>query len=155
MIEIIEKFGVPLLVGFIGAFFAARLAISKHRYEKVWEKRIDAYTDIINALHEMKRPRDRFYEAEIKGFELSEETREELWDRSRNARRKIEKAIDTSAFLISPTMGVILQEFESSMEKALNEEDDWLELITAEYAAVNKCLNSVKLVASSELKLNS
>lgn len=153
MIEFLEKIGVPLLVGFIGAFFAAKLAISKHRMEKVWEKKVEAYSDLIDTLHDLKRTREVLHAAESKGHELQEKVSSKHWDRSRNARRRVEKAIDTSAFIVSEEMGLILENFEEQMELALQNEDEWADVLGAEYQAVCKCLNSIKEQSKKELKI--
>ena len=153
MIEILEKVAVPIAIGLISAFFAAKFAISKHRREKIWERRVDAYTDLIEALHNVKRVRESMYEAELGGREMSDEFQNELWDRSKAARREIERVADHARFLVTPGIGEALSEFEKNMRNALNQQDMWVEVLEAEYNAANSCLEKVKSIASKELKI--
>jgi len=50
------------IASFFGAWLAARFALYRFYREKVWERKIAAYTAIFEALHDM----GRWYEAHIR-----------------------------------------------------------------------------------------
>ncbi len=153
MIDLLKQAGIPLIIGGFSAFFAAKLAISKHRKEKIWEKKVEAYIELVEALHNMKRPREILYQLESSNTAISEDSITGLWSRSRDARRRIEKAIDLSSFLISDEMGSTLEAFEKQMEQILDVNAEWAEVIAAEYSVVCECLELIKRQGKTELKL--
>lgn len=56
----------PVTVPFLGVVLAVFLALRRFQKEQIWLKRLDAYTQLLNALHTCMKDYERDYENEIR-----------------------------------------------------------------------------------------
>jgi hypothetical protein len=91
---------ISLLGSFIGAWLAARFALSRFYSEKVWERKTAAYTAIFDALHDM----NRWYEEHILEFThdttVTPERAEQLGKESRAAEAALRHRLLSETWLI-------------------------------------------------------
>jgi len=66
------------IASFFGAWLAARFALYRFYREKVWERKIAAYTAIFEALHDKGRWYEAHIEEAMSGSDLPKETRDAL-----------------------------------------------------------------------------
>jgi len=154
MEDIIYKLITPILLGSASALLATKLALKKYRGERLWDRKIEAYSVLIDALYEMKIVRDAALEFERHGIERTKEQNEELWSRSRKAREYVNKAAGTASLVLSDECANALTEMEKEFFAVLNNvERGWLEILILECAALDKSLERIKKIARKELQV--
>lgn len=142
-----------LIVGLIAGLFAAYLSTWRHRNEKWWELRANAYTTLIEALSDLNHYYEKNYKALIENRDLTDKYEEELgkfWD---SGYHQVRKLSDTGVFLFSDEVNKALKEFIDLK----NEKDfgDYYFYIDSYYAGTQKCLKTVATSAKADLKVGS
>lgn len=138
-------------VGAVTAMLATYLALKRFRAEKLWEKKVDAYTQLIGAAHEMKRTRDAELDALAAGDNDRKEYGKKLWTESHDAKRLIFRLSDAASFLISEEIERATHELKAALEFSL-QSDSWAEIMKKERIALDAYLRRIKDVARKELR---
>ena len=134
-----------------GALIIARLtvtwALSRYKGEKMWERRTTALADVLSAMREMSRVVDRWLAEENEGLKYSETHKEDLRERYRMSRRKLEN-VAAIAILIMP--GPIADSLKV-LEDGLNAQRfDWLDRLEAEQKLLSNA-TTLLLTAAKEM----
>jgi len=140
-----------LIVGLIAGLFSAYISTWRHRNEKWWELRAEAYTSLIEALSDLNHYYEKNYKALIENRELTKEYEEELgkfWD---SGYHKVRKLSDTGVFLFSDEVNNALKEYIDL--KSENDFGDYYIHIDNYYAGTQKCLKTVSTSAKTDLKV--
>lgn len=148
-IEIL-KILVQILLSVGAAFLGAWLASRRFRNERWWEKKSEAYSELVEALHNMRWPSSEHIDANIEHRDLSDEYSQELWQKFREARKNVWKIAESSSFLISSEVLEAVQEMERGLSNARNA-GSWFEHIDDQGYAIDNCLKKVKYIGSREL----
>jgi hypothetical protein len=133
-----------------GAFLAAYLATKNFRSEKWWEKKVDAYTGLIEALHTMKLPASEHLDAEYESRVISEEDSNRMWEEYKEAHRHVWQVADSSTFLVSEEVVKAVQDMERDLTSAKNTQS-WIDHLEEEYDAIDKCLLRIKEIGKIDL----
>jgi len=72
LMDVLSKFVIPFLIAALTAYFSTRFALSKFYKEKWWEKRLEAFTEIINIAYRLKMSNEYFMNCEYAKMELGE-----------------------------------------------------------------------------------
>ena len=147
------KILIQLLLSGAAAFFGAHFALRKFKRERWWERKAEAYTSLIESLHNMRWPSSIHFEAGIEHRDVPEEYSQELWDDFKKARKQVWKITESSSFLISPKIYPVIQEMERGLSSA-NNADSWFEHLDEQGAAIDTCLKKVKAIGSKDLGIN-
>lgn len=142
---------ISVIVGIATALLTTYLAFKRFRAEKLWEKKVEAYTRLISATHEMKRVRDAEIDAKRRGGEVAKEYSEKLWQESREAKRTILQLSDAASFLITEEIEVATEALRKELDAALDC-DSWLDVLLKEHSALDEYLGKLKAVARRELR---
>lgn len=145
----VVNFLVNVPVALLTSWLTVKFALRRFRSEKWFERRIDAYTKVIEALHFMKHCTERQLRAGLRGTELSKEIEEELVSSYRKGISDLRRFTDMGALLFSPEAIAILDTLNSEL-LAANEDDYWAHLEDEE-AAISKCLSELRPVAKRDL----
>ncbi|MCW8865909.1 MAG: hypothetical protein OQK22_13530 [Colwellia sp.] len=148
----VAKLIVQIIISVGAAFLAAWLANRRFRNEKWWERKADAYANLIEALHDMKWPSGEHFDAEIEHRKLSKEYSEDLWAEFKEARRNIWRIAETSSFVVSSEVLVAVQDMEKALSKARNA-DSWFEHLDEQWGAVDDCIKKIKEIGKKELSI--
>ncbi len=143
---------VGITIAAVSAYLAAKWSLQRFTSEKRWERKSDTYSAILGALHEMKRYPDRYMDREIKGREISEEEKNELYDGYRKAHAAVSKRADIGTLVISQEAVEALRLLEKELEAAASA-DSMFEHVDAQLAALNRCLNEVRNAALTDLRI--
>lgn len=144
------------LPGIITAVFASlvavRLAIRRTMEEKWWERKYEAYSSLLEALHHLKNYAAEHYDSQFSYKAMNEEKKKELSDDWRRFSREMNKLSDLAAFRVSSESVTILEEYRRKKEVARNSEDlfDWIE---GDLEAVKECLTKLTAAAKKDLKI--
>jgi hypothetical protein len=147
ILEIVVQFG--FMIG--AAFLAAALASKRFRSERLWDRKAQAYSDLIDGLHHMKFYSNENYEAAIESRDLPEDYAEELWQSYKKARNDVVRIAESSSFLIAGEVEVAVKALEEAMGSARHTQY-WQENYETRLVAIEECLKHVKLVGAKELE---
>jgi hypothetical protein len=126
MYELILKIFAGIAIATFSSWITVQLSLRRFRTEKLWERKVDAYLRVIEALHDSKSFSEHTYNAELQMNKLSDERNEELMARSRIAQDEIDKAIDLGAFLFSVGAINILTNYEKEISE-ISTDQTWFQ----------------------------
>ena len=148
----VVKYILQIVITVSGAFLAAWLATRRYRSDKWWDKKEAAYSELINALHQMKWPASEHIDAEFENRTINEEESEKLWREFKDARKNIWRIAESSSFLLSSDVLITVRQMEKDLGKARNAHT-WFDHLDDQYGAVDKCLKDIKDIGKKDLGL--
>lgn len=165
IIDILSKFIVPLLVAALAAYFSTKFALNKFYKEKWWEKRLEAFTEIINIAYRIKMSNDYFLSCEYAQMEpgdsrfkphpkeIEEKLRAEYW----LDLQELERIAQLADFTLTTTVKNMLDSYVNSRKKVMDDwYDDAIESIDASIKDLKlseKLLSDLVNEAKRELKI--
>ncbi|HCR0118770.1 TPA: hypothetical protein OMS17_003782 [Klebsiella aerogenes] len=165
IIDILSKFIVPLLVAALAAYFSTKFALNKFYKEKWWEKRLEAFTEIINIAYRIKMSNDYFLSCEYAQMEpgdsrfkphpkeIEEKLRAEYW----LDLQELERIAQLADFTLTTTVKNMLDSYVNSRKKVMDDwYDDAIESIGASIKDLKlseKLLSDLVKEAKRELKI--
>ena len=151
--ETLFQLALSLLVAITTAGVTVWLSLRRYYREKWWEAKMRAYTDVIQALHHMKRDLDISLAAEVQGRDAETEYHKQWQKRHQEAWDKIREQMDVGEFLYSPMTVRIIQTLIREAKSDPNE--SYFERLEKLQAAVDRCLPAIKTAARKDLGLPS
>ena len=143
---LINQFVLPvvvgLLVGWGSTFVSALLSLRQHRQEHWWTMRVAAYERLFEALHHVKRAYELDWEAETRGREICETTREAMDAECTAAYRELYKSVDTARFLLGEAAHERLARFKKERDSAKSALG-WMEYLDNSLGAIEPCLKDL------------
>lgn len=115
-------------------------------------KKAQAYSELVIALHNMRWLSREHFDALAENRTLSDEYCEELWQEFRKARKEVWKIAESSSFLISSEVMLVVEEMKGFLATARNVHS-WIEHLELECEAIDKCLNKIKEIGAKELSI--
>ncbi|MGR7528487.1 hypothetical protein ACU60R_04120 [Klebsiella aerogenes] len=165
IIDILSKFIVPLLVAALTAYFSTKFALNKFYKEKWWEKRLEAFTEIINIAYRIKMTNDYFLNCEYAQMEpgdsrfkphpkeIEEKLRAEYW----LDLQELERIAQLADFTLTTTVKHMLDSYFDARKKVM---DDWyddaiesIDVSIKELKLSEKLLSDLVKEAKRELKI--
>jgi len=151
-LNLIETLGGQIVVASITTMIAVHLALGRFRQEKWWEKKYDAYEEILRALHHMKRDFSDSYER------LTESKR----DRTPEQEAAFTKAFQTASadlmrhrdlgdFLLSVRAVELLAEFGRGTVEASGGAKQYWEYLDANLIVISATLDQMRTEAKRDL----
>lgn len=140
--------GVP--VALLTAWLTVKLALRRFQSEKWFERRVDAYMKVIEALHFMNNFTERRLRAAERGTEIPNDIEEELLASYDKGLSDLRKLTDIGALLFSPEAVAILDRLHTEL-RAVNNEQSWWEHLDAEHATISKSLRELRPIAKRDL----
>jgi hypothetical protein len=141
---------ITSIIGIIVSGYNARFR--RYALEKWWEKKYDAYSNIIDALSDMVEYYRRSITAEEEGYTISDTVRVSLQDRWLNAIHKVNKATSMGAFLISTEAEDTLRQFRKDFDNV--NPRNWFEDYSNQWDLADKCLKELTIIARKDLDIN-
>ena len=140
-----------IVTGAVSAWITAQLSLRKFRSERWWERGAEAYSKVIEALHNLKASAHHHLEAEDKGRKLSEERKTELRNSAEVAGDEILKAINVGSFLLSEEALSRLEKYQKEVEQA-SKQQTWYDYIDEVRYANDQCLKDFIEIAKRDLR---
>ena len=141
---------ITSIIGLIISGYNARFR--RYALEKWWEKKYDAYSNIIDALSDMVEYYRRNIAAEEEGYTISETVRKTLQKQWTNAIHKVNKVTSMGAFLISSDAEETLRQFRKDFSNVNSQ--NWYENYSNEWDLAEKCLKELTIIARKDLDIN-
>lgn len=145
------------VLAFIASVIAAAVSIYNARFrrfarERWWERKVEAYNRIIDALSGFVYYYEEHYDAEIDRRDLTESHKKEIDEHWRKGYAEVKRATAVGAFLISPAAEAALQKMWQEKGKGVDP-SDWFGLIESDYVAARDCLRAVVEAARNDLRV--
>jgi hypothetical protein len=151
-----ETLAANLFSGILIAAVAARItvhyALKRFYSEKWWERKSEAYTAILEALHHVRNHADTNFEFTARGQDLPKEGDIELTQKLQDAMAELRKRIDVGSFVISPEGVSALQLLMRKLEES-TQTTDWNRYLALRLPAINDCLESMRAIAKKDLSM--
>ncbi|MEX2474471.1 hypothetical protein [Marinobacter sp.] len=140
-----------ITIAVVASFLSAWLTLRRFRTERWWERKAEAYINLVEALHEMSLvPSEEIAAGAGHRKELAEDEKAELWENFERAKKKVWKIADSSDFIISSDVLEVIQEMNRGLGHA-SHNTNWIEFLDDSNSAINECLNKVKKIGAVEL----
>lgn len=147
---------IAAVLAFAASVLATIVSIYNARFkrfarERWWERKVEAYSRITQALADLVYYYDEHYTAQIEGSSLSPEYRKKVGEHWRQGQADVKKATAIGAFLIS-------EEADAALKKMANERpsnvdpEDYFEALEFDYKAAQNCLKAVVAAAKKDIR---
>ena len=140
-----------IVIAAVSSWITVNLSLRRYHSERWWDRKVEAYSAVIEALHHSKAFSDGHLASEMHERELSEDEDKELRSHAREGNIEIEKAIDVGSFLLSGEALIRLQEYRKEEIKT-SELESWVEYLLADQKVTGKCLKDIIEIAKKDLK---
>lgn len=148
--RVLPQVTLSLLVAVVAAVVTARLALRRFYREKWWEAKMRAYTDLLQALHHMKRDLDISINAEESGIDTDTDYHRTWAAKHMEAWDEVRRQIDVGELLYSvETMGILKKLNDVTSKQFVS----YYEHLDNLHEAVSACLPEIKASARRDLKL--
>jgi hypothetical protein len=148
MEEFISHAGIAILASFV----TVHLSLWRFHREKLWEKKLAAYTAIIESLHNLKLVNEEWYEACLTRREIPELKGQAYSETYSKAKEEIAKAIDMGEFVVSNEAAKELDIFLKKLDSAGNDTRMYEDYLEGAHMAIVDCLPTIKRLAKEDLQ---
>lgn len=152
-----EELAVQLIgsavVAVIAALVTVQLSLKQFSAQKIWERKLDAYTAILDSLHNMKRDLEVSYNAELERREVPSETADKLRNAYQAGRTELLRQADTGDLIIAESAMISLRKLVHRLSTAGNA-PTYFEHLDGNLAAVACCLKEMRSSARKDLKIS-
>jgi hypothetical protein len=152
------QFGLNMLSGLVIAvvtsIVSVRLSLRRFYSQHWWERKADAYSEIVESLYYMKWRLEILLEEIEEYKEISEKTQEYINDRYLQAKRSIRKAQGVGAFIISERAVKSLTKMLRRIEVNKHESKGHFgQQVYSDLCDVDECLSEMRSLAKEDLKM--
>jgi len=163
----IGKIARDALIGVVSgvgsAYVTLHFALKRFYFEKWWERKAEAYSSILDALHHLKNHVEHelaFLRVEPSLRPAGEEVLSQLTEKMISATAEIRKRADIGSFVISEEAVSAMRTLQTELDRITGFSEGQQATITdlpehfrLRLSAVNKCLDSMRDIAKNDLKL--
>lgn len=158
LVDILSKAGVGIITGVIAAIVTAKAALNRFYHEKSWEKKNQAYNDLVGNLFELKMfyrdlKKRSFLERKGKVYADGDEID---WGLCENLQRAIQRQLALAPISLSKTTDDLVKQFfedDQSQDWALYVEGMPSEVVYDEKVKLlQKVIDEITVDAKQELK---
>jgi len=143
----------PLLIAVLTAILTVHLSLRRFHAERWWERKVDAYSRIIEALHHAAEYCDAQSDEHMGVTEMTTERSNELLTNYRAACADLRKATSIGAYIISDEVAELLVRLESR-RKLKWEDTGVVEMFDAEVRAYREALTQMRRLARENLRVS-
>ncbi len=152
MEDLAGKILIGIIIAATSSWVTVRLSLAKFRSEKWWERKIEAYTKVIEAFHHSKSFSDTHLNAEMQGTELPEETDKEVRALSKEAHKEIDKYTDIGSFIFSDEFYKKLKKYQKELDAVSSNSRGWTDYLLNDQELTERYLNELIQLAKSDLR---
>jgi hypothetical protein len=137
-----------LFTTLLTTFLARKLFIS----ERWWDRKADAYARILDALVEIERYHEAYWNDLAHQAELSDERKAELRKIWKTAWREVDNAIRLGAFVLSQEAHAALAKLQVATRGV--DPQDFFGTVDAEFAATTECIKQMREIGRTDLQVD-
>jgi hypothetical protein len=149
--SIITSIFTGILIAAISSWITVQLSLRRYHAERWWDRKVDAYKTVLEALHESKALSDHHLFVAECGAEINGDIDKKLRGTSQCASDNIQKAMDLGSFFLSDEALARLKRFrreESEAQKITS----WHEHLEGDWNATDSCLKDMAVIAKNDLR---
>jgi len=135
---------------FLASWLTVRLALQKFYTQKWWERKAQAYSEIIGSLAKKRTCFDRWWDEELGHKEIVVEARKKVDEEYASAKRVIEDTAAVGSFIVSEEAAEVLRFSLTELQKE-NMKEDWLKDRDRQHGKVINCITRLREIAKREL----
>lgn len=154
MEELAYKILIGIIIAAASSWITVRLSLARFRSEKWWERKIDAYTKVIEAFHHSKSFSDKHLNAEMRGSDLPEEADQEVRALSKEAHKEIDKYTNIGSFLFSDGFYLKLKQYQRESDEVSSDSYGWTDYLIKDQELTERYLNELISLAKKDLRQN-
>jgi hypothetical protein len=144
---------LTLVTQIVVVLVTVRLALGRFREEKLWERRLDAYTSIIRDLHHIKRDASLNFDAEMGGRKLSDATQSELTSAVKSAQADLALHSDIGELLLSKEALAAIKLTVMELATASSKSTSYQGFLDDCYGIADAGLNAFRMIAKRDLNV--
>jgi hypothetical protein len=148
--DVVATLSTSIATAVVTAVVTVRLSVRQFKSERWWERKVDAYTRIVEAIQSMYRAASEEFDASVSGRELQKDYSDRLWAGWNSGRDELQRAIGYGSLVISSETYRALMTLEDALD-AGRREPSWTERLDAYAAALAECLGEVRRLAAKDL----
>lgn len=152
MEDLAGKILIGIIIAAVSSLITVHLSLARFRSEKWWERKIEAYTKVIEAFHHVKSFSDKHLNAEIRGTELPNETDMEVRALSREAHKEIDKYTDIGSFIFSDEFYNKLKEYQKELGTVSSNSNGWVDYLINDQELTDRYLKELIQLAKTDLR---
>ena len=150
-LELSSQIAVGGITAVIASYLTVWLSLRRFYSEKWWEKKAEAYSTTLDALHYMKRFFDENLNAQMMHRGLPEDRNQDLNKKFHKAYDELKKRIDIGQFVLSDEAVAALSAFQTEYNKAKDAES-LVEYFDESWGATEHALKQMRAIARADLK---
>jgi hypothetical protein len=144
---------LPAAASFVGAWLAARFALHRFSQEKIWERKLAAYTVIFEAIHDM----DRWFTVQrtlaiMKGASLPPEEEQKLKNAYDEAESLLRRRLAAETWLIPETIASRIERGLQELSGA-GEIDDWLHYMHEGVRVMSTLMTDLRAAVRADMRI--
>jgi len=138
-----------LIVGVCTAIITVRLSLRRFHAERWWERKAEAYSRIVEALHNAMEYCSAMSDESLTGVEVNDDRKKQLDEAYDGAARELRKATGVGAYIISDEVAAVLAKLQSRPRL------DWqntarFEYYDHEYEGYKRALGDIRRLAKRD-----
>lgn len=141
-----------LIIAVVAAYFTVQFSLRRFRSEKWWEKKVEAYEKVLDALYCSKSFFDNYLAESYGDRKLTDEAVKKLRKDANLASDEIERLSNLGAFLLSGSAMARLSQYLKEEQEA-SKTTHWVEYLDGNWTAVSACLNDIIDIAKKDLEV--
>jgi hypothetical protein len=156
ILEIIRTGLISLFVAVVASYVTFNLSFSQFRKEKKWEKKFEAYSNILNAMFGMIRYEDKLMDEEIGDAKLGADFKKNLAELAKEGRTEVERAATIGGFLISKDSATQINKMLKELDATMADFDkmSFYSFLDNRVSITKKYIDSINKLADEDLQNN-
>ncbi len=100
IIDLLGKIAPGVVAALVASWVTVRLALGRFKEEAIWQRKLDAYTRILDALHVCRLRSERLAREATEGVQFSDDYKEEMRKKYSVATAELHRVIDTGLLIL-------------------------------------------------------
>jgi hypothetical protein len=139
-----------ILISMFTAIITVRLSLKRFYSERLWERKMNSYTSIFEALYRLKHYYQLKRDIDLRERNLRENKADLLEQQWEDGDMEVSKAIDIGSFVICQEAINCLQDYRKKRRLDL-EYNDIVDVASQEIEYLNECITTLKYIAHKDL----
>jgi hypothetical protein len=140
-----------IVVAMLSTYLTAKFSLNRFYSEKWWERRISAYSTIIEATHHIREHTDTNLEFYTLNKTLPKDSEQELENAMKRSIAELRKQRDIGDLFLSTEAFKLMNQFFTSLNES-TKVDTYLEHLEMKSHAIDKFLDAFRKISRKDLK---
>jgi hypothetical protein len=152
-LSILTSFAPTLFIAVVTSVLTVRLSLHRFHAERWWERKAEAYSRIVETLHQLMEYHAAMSEDAMNYKERDEAQFAKLHDEYQQAYRDLRKATGIGAYIIFDEVAAALASLDARPRPKWSREEPPWEPYDAEFEAYKEALEQIRRLAKKDLNV--